>query len=72
MDGVVAFPHGEGCSHSIGPDTRQLHRVISGVLEHPNVGGALLIGLGCEVNQIGDYAPSLTGSRCKPAAARAA
>jgi altronate hydrolase len=61
VDGVVAFPHGEGCGHSVGPDTRQLHRVISGVVQHPNVAAGLLIGLGCEVNQIGDYAPSLTG-----------
>ena len=61
VDGVVAFPHGEGCGHSIGPDTRQLHRVISGVLQHPNAGASLLIGLGCEVNQIGDYAPQITG-----------
>jgi altronate hydrolase len=35
--------------------------VISGVIQHPNVGAGLLIGLGCEVNQIGDYAPSLAG-----------
>jgi altronate hydrolase len=55
VDGVVAFPHGEGCGHTIGPDTEQLHRVIAGVLDHPNVGAALLIGLGCEVNQIDGY-----------------
>jgi altronate hydrolase len=61
VDGVVAFPHGEGCGHSIGPDTRQLHRVISGVMQHPNVGAGLLIGLGCEVNQVSDYSPDLTG-----------
>jgi altronate hydrolase len=60
VDGVVAFPHGEGCGHSIGPDTRQLHRVISGVMQHPNVGAGLLVGLGCEVNQISDY-PTLSG-----------
>ncbi|MEP7353740.1 MAG: altronate dehydratase family protein [Acidobacteriota bacterium] len=60
VDGVVAFPHGEGCGHSIGPDTRQLHRVISGVMQHPNVGAGLLIGLGCEVNQISEY-PALAG-----------
>jgi altronate hydrolase len=55
IDGVVAFPHGEGCGHTIGPDTRQLQRVITGVLDHPNVGGGILLGLGCEVNQIGNY-----------------
>jgi altronate hydrolase len=55
IDGVVAFPHGEGCGHSIGPDTDQLRRTLAGVLNHPNVGAALIIGLGCEVNQIDHY-----------------
>ncbi len=57
VDGVVAFPHGEGCGHSEGPDTAQLRRTLSGVINHPNVGAALLIGLGCEVNQIDAYFP---------------
>jgi altronate hydrolase len=64
VDGVVAFPHGEGCGHSIGPDTEQLRRTLAGVLDHPNVAGAIILGLGCEVNQIshylGDNAPNST------------
>jgi len=55
VDGVVAFPHGEGCGHSIGPDTEQLQRTLGGVLNHPNVGAAIILGLGCEVNQIDHY-----------------
>jgi altronate hydrolase len=55
VDGVVAFPHGEGCGHSIGPDTIQLQRTLGGVLHHPNVSGAIILGLGCEVNQIDHY-----------------
>jgi altronate hydrolase len=55
VDGVVAFPHGEGCAHSIGPDTDQLRRTLAGVLDHPNVSGAMILGLGCEVNQIDHY-----------------
>lgn len=55
VDGVVAFPHGEGCGHSIGPDTRQLQRTLLGVLDHPNVSAAIILGLGCEVNQIDHY-----------------
>ncbi len=55
VDGVVAFPHGEGCGHTIGPDTIQLQRTLGGVLNHPNVGGAIILGLGCEVNQIDHY-----------------
>jgi altronate hydrolase len=55
VDGVVAFPHGEGCGHTIGPDTAQLQRTLAGVLNHPNVSGAIILGLGCEVNQIDHY-----------------
>src|SRR6202163_3634722 len=55
VDGVVAFPHGEGCGHTIGPDTEQLRRTLAGVLDHPNVSAAIILGLGCEVNQIDHY-----------------
>jgi altronate hydrolase len=55
LDGIVAFPHGEGCGMSIGPDSRQLQRTLSGVLDHPNVAAAIILGLGCEVNQIDHY-----------------
>ncbi len=55
VDGVVAFPHGDGCGEIIGPDTEMLERIINGVLDHPNVSGALIVGLGCEVNQLGAY-----------------
>ena len=37
VDGVVAFPHGEGCGHAFGPDIDQLRRTLAGVLAHPNV-----------------------------------
>ena len=55
IDGVVAFPHGEGCAMTIGPDTRQLQRTLAGVLAHPNVAAAIILGLGCETNQISHY-----------------
>jgi altronate hydrolase len=55
VDGVVAFPHGEGCGHAFGPDVDQLRRTLAGVLMHPNVSAALIVGLGCEVNQIDHY-----------------
>jgi altronate hydrolase len=55
VDGVVAFPHGEGCGHAFGPDVDQLRRTLGGVLVHPNVSAALILGLGCEVNQIDHY-----------------
>ena len=55
VDGVVAFPHGEGCGMSMGPDFAQLQRTLAGVLDHPNVAAAIILGLGCEVNQIDHY-----------------
>jgi altronate hydrolase len=55
VHGIVAFPHGEGCAHTIGPDTEQLRRTLAGVLDHPNVAGAIILGLGCETNQIDHY-----------------
>ena len=55
VDGVVAFPHGEGCGHAFGPDIDQLRRTLGGVLMHPNVSAAVILGLGCEVNQIDHY-----------------
>src|SRR6266851_2612161 len=55
IDGVVAFPHGEGCGQTMGPDTDQLRRTLAGVLDHPNIAAAVILGLGCEVNQIDHY-----------------
>ncbi|HTM48652.1 MAG TPA: altronate dehydratase family protein [Bryobacteraceae bacterium] len=55
IDGVVAFPHGDGCGQTMGPDTDQLRRTLAGVLAHPNIAAAVILGLGCEVNQIDHY-----------------
>jgi altronate hydrolase len=55
VDGVAAFPHGHGCGGLTGRDGAMLHRTLAGVMDHPNVFGAILIGLGCETNQIGPY-----------------
>lgn len=40
---------------SIGPDTVQLRRTLAGTLAHPNVAAAIILGLGCETNQISHY-----------------
>jgi altronate hydrolase len=53
VDGVVAFTHGTGCGmDSRGEGYELLLRTIWGHAASPNVGGALMIGLGCEVFQI--------------------
>ena len=53
IDGIVPITHGTGCGMSgenEGYDT--LFRTLSGYAQHPNFGGILLIGLGCEVMQV--------------------
>ncbi len=52
VDGVVAFTHKSGCANDPGDPTRLLQRVLAGMARHPNIGGYVLIGLGCEVNQV--------------------
>ncbi len=49
VDGVIALTHHSGCAmQSGGHQHRILNRVMAGVARHPNVGGYLLVGLGCE------------------------
>lgn len=53
VDGVVALTHGLGCAVSnTSEGYRYLTRVIQGYARHPNFGGILMVGLGCETNQI--------------------
>ena len=61
VDGVVAFPHGDGCGHVFGEDVDQLRRTVAGVLAHPNVSAGIILGLGCKVNQIDHYLSSEAG-----------
>ncbi len=57
VDGVIALTHNSGCSiRQNGPEYVWLQRVLAGMAHHPNVGAYLLVGLGCEVNQIADLA----------------
>lgn len=51
VDGVHAFSHPYGCSQ-LGDDLRHTQRVLAGLLRHPNAGGVLVLGLGCENNQL--------------------
>jgi arabinonate dehydratase len=53
VDGVAAFTHGGGCAmDGRGEGYLNLARTISGYACNPNVGAVLMIGLGCETNQI--------------------
>lgn len=52
-DGVVALTHTTGCgTPSQGDGIDNLRRTIAGFAQHPNFAGVLIIGLGCEANQL--------------------
>ncbi|MDE2210010.1 MAG: altronate dehydratase [Betaproteobacteria bacterium] len=53
IDGVVALTHGSGCGMDTQGDGMQiLRRTLGGYAKHPNFAGVLVVGLGCEANQI--------------------
>jgi altronate hydrolase len=53
VDGVVALTHGAGCATaSDGEPLQVLRRTLGGYARHANFGALLLVGLGCETNQI--------------------
>lgn len=53
IDGVVAFAHSIGCGMEMtGEPMQLLRRTIAGFAKHPNMAAALIIGLGCERNQL--------------------
>ena len=61
--GAFAFPHPYGCSQ-LGEDSQRTMQVLCGLIRHPNAGGVLVLGLGCENNNIdemkkvlGEYNP---------------
>ncbi len=54
VDGVVALTHGSGCGMDTqGEGMRILRRTLGGYAKHANFAGVLVVGLGCESNQIG-------------------
>lgn len=64
IDGVYVFPHQFGCSQ-LGDDHITTRNLLQSIAKHPNAGGVLILGLGCENNQVptfmqglGDYDPN--------------
>ena len=51
VDGVFTFVHPYGCSQ-LGDDLSNTRRILAGLMRHPNAGGVLVLGLGCENNQL--------------------
>ena len=51
VDGVYCFTHPYGCSQ-LGEDHERTRNLLQNIALHPNAGGVLILGLGCENNQI--------------------
>ena len=51
--GAIAFSHPYGCSQ-LGDDMKITQLILRGLIKHPNAGGVLVLGLGCENSNIGE------------------
>jgi len=52
VDGVIGFPTKGGCGAHYGSDyLGLLQRTMAGIVDHPNIGGYIILSLGCETNQ---------------------
>lgn len=58
IDGVFAFPHPYGCSQ-MGDDHAMTRLTLQNIAKHPNAGGVLVLGLGCENNQVKAFKETL-------------
>ncbi len=56
--GAKYFPHPFGCSQ-LGGDMEVTQKVLAGLVKHPNAGGVLVLGLGCENNNLDVFKPCL-------------
>lgn len=52
--GAFCFTHPYGCSQ-LGGDLEVTQKVLCGLVKHPNAGGVLVLGLGCENNNIAEF-----------------
>jgi altronate hydrolase len=60
VDGIHAFTHPFGCSQ-LGDDLARTRRVLASLAMHPNAGGVLIVGLGCESNQLDRLLSTMEG-----------
>lgn len=61
IDDIVAFRHPYGCSQ-LGEDQENTRKILADLCMHPNAGGVLLLGLGCENSGIGEIQKYLSRS----------
>lgn len=57
---VIAFPHPYGCSQ-MGDDQEHTRQILADLINHPNAGGVLVLGLGCENSNIDVLKPYIGG-----------
>jgi altronate hydrolase len=57
-DGIFAYTHPYGCSQ-MGEDQGYTQKILAGLVNHPNAAGVLVLGLGCENNNIDVFRPLL-------------
>ena len=58
IDGIEAFKHNYGCSQ-LGEDHVNTRTMLGNIAKHPNAGGVLVLGLGCENNVMPQFIESL-------------
>ncbi|MHB1022886.1 MAG: UxaA family hydrolase [Acidobacteriaceae bacterium] len=69
VDGVVAIPHNKGCGCQDGSNIQIMLRTLANYAAHPNVGGVVLMDLGCEKTNmpvVERYLMQSTGKLTKP------
>jgi altronate hydrolase len=65
VDGVVAIPHNKGCGCQDGSTIEVMLRTLSNYADHPNVGGVILMDLGCEKTNLAKVEQYLLGHERK-------
>jgi altronate hydrolase len=72
VDGIHAFAHPFGCSQ-LGDDLDGTRGLLASLASHPNAGGVLILGLGCESNQLDQLLPGIApGANVRALGAQAA
>ncbi|MES2755042.1 MAG: altronate dehydratase family protein [Pseudomonadota bacterium] len=62
IDGVYAYSHPHGCSQ-LGQDLAGTRAILASLAAHPNAAGALIVGLGCEENQLVELVAEIAPER---------
>lgn len=58
IEGIEVFKHNYGCSQ-LGDDHQNTRQILTDIALHPNAGGVLVLGLGCENNKIDEFEKGL-------------